>query len=70
MPIVDFGFVKGCTIEISVLGKGSSEIWFARSSQNLSDSTLTTPAAHVTFDDVVIHETNSNFRSETKWDDT
>jgi hypothetical protein len=64
MPIVDFGFVTGCTIEISVLGKGSSEIWFAMSSQTISDSIPTTPAEHVTLDDAMIHGTNSNLRSD------
>jgi hypothetical protein len=44
MPVVDFGFVAGCTIEISVLGKGSSEIWFAMSSQTVSNSIPATPA--------------------------
>jgi hypothetical protein len=29
MSIVDFGFVKGCTKEISMLGNGGAEFWSA-----------------------------------------
>jgi hypothetical protein len=63
IPIVDFGFVTGCTIEISVLGKGSSENWFAMSSQTTTNSIPAMPATHVTLDGAMIHGTNSNLRS-------
>jgi hypothetical protein len=64
IPIVDFGFVAGCTIEISVLGKGSSENWFAMSSQTTTDSIPAMPATHVTLDDAMIQGINSNLRCD------
>jgi hypothetical protein len=37
MSILDFGFVPGCTIEISVPGNGGAERWSAASSDEESD---------------------------------
>ena len=65
MSILDFGFVQGCTIEISILGNGGAEIWSATSSPKASDSTLATPEGNTTLDDArQFHGTNSNFRSD------
>ena len=65
MSILDFGFVPGCTIEISVLGNGGAEIWSVTSSYEELDSNLAATEGDSTHDEAGrINGTNSNYRND------
>ena len=58
IPIVDFGFVTGCTIEVSVLGRGSSENWMVMSPQTTTDS-ITDPMVTSGYTSIIINTSES-----------